>query len=84
MKDLLNKRIRLFESCVTVRGAYRSVIMDLQRSKVEFIPNDLVSLIENNKFKTISEIQNELIPENDKETFIEYINFLRENEFAFF
>lgn len=77
-----HKYIRLFECCIPVKGYRRSVIMDMQRKSVKFVPNDLVNLIQENENKNIKEIIAEL-GADDKETFLEYIDFLLNHELAF-
>jgi len=77
-----NKYLRLFECCIPVKGYRSSIIMDMQRKSVKFVPNDLVNIIQRNENKNIREIIAELDPD-DKETFVEYIDFLIEHEFAF-
>ena len=77
-----NKHIRFFECCIPVKGYRYSIIMDMQRKSVQFVPNDLVNIIQQNENKVIKEIVNEL-SDDDKETFFEYVDFLLENEFAF-
>jgi len=77
-----NKYIRLFECCIPVKGSRCSIIMDMQRKSVKFVPNDLVNIIERNEQKSIKEITTEL-PPDDKETFLEYIDFLLAHELAF-
>jgi len=77
-----NKFIRLFECCIPVKGYRHSVIMDMQRKKVKFVPNDLINIIQQNEDKSIKEIIATL-DADDKETFLEYVDFLLEHELAF-
>ena len=77
-----NKYFRLFECCIPVKGYRRSIITDIQRKSVKFVPNDLVDIIQKNKNKTIKEITAELDADN-KEAFLEYIDFLLNHELAF-
>ncbi len=81
MKEL--NYINLFSNCIPVKGFRRSALIDLQRIDVQFVPNDLVDVINRNKDKNISEIIKNF-DKNDKETFFEYVKFLTDNEYAFF
>jgi SPASM domain peptide maturase of grasp-with-spasm system len=77
-----NKKIKFFTCCIPIKGYYASIIMDLQRNQIKYIPHDLIDIVFGNKDKTIPEIIEEL-DYDDIETFHEYLDFLIENEFAF-
>ena len=72
----------LYSSCIPVRGVKRSVVCDLQRGRVSFIPNDLYEILSSNKGRTIEEIY-ELYGEENHQTISEYFDFLSEKEFGF-
>ncbi len=78
------KYFKIFSNCIVVKGHKRSTICDLQRSKVELIPNDLVFIIEElNKKSTIPKIKKEYGFQN--KTIIEdYLSFLEDSEFGFY
>jgi SPASM domain peptide maturase of grasp-with-spasm system len=72
-----NKKFNIYEGCVPVRGYARSIIYDLQREDYDFIPNELMDFILENKENTIRNVKNEEIINN-------YLEFLIEKEYAFF
>lgn len=77
----MNKYFILFPTCVPTKGAKRSIIQDLQRREIQFIPNDMFDfLIECNK-KSISEIYKKY--KKYQNIIKEYIDFLIEKEYAF-
>jgi SPASM domain peptide maturase of grasp-with-spasm system len=78
----LDKILILHPTCFPVKGAKRSVILDLQRQELSFIPNDLYYLLNNCNKKRLREIYS-AYSESEKETVEEYIEFLISNEFAF-
>jgi len=76
------KYFNLFACCKMVKGACRSVIIDLQRGIYEAIPNDLYELINENRGKSKEELQNFYEKENHK-VIHEYFNFLIDREYGF-
>lgn len=73
----------IFSNCHIVKGAKRSVICDLHRRRIDFIPNALYYILSNYKKHTISEIKKKFNNEND--AFIdEYFDFMITNEYGFF
>lgn len=74
---------RLFQCCVVVDGATRSLICDLQRKDFEFIPKDLSYILRKYDGKKVSDIKK--IYENKFDNIIdEYFQYLDDNEFIFF
>ncbi|MCU0448008.1 MAG: grasp-with-spasm system SPASM domain peptide maturase [Microscillaceae bacterium] len=73
---------RLFANCLSVKGARRSIICDIQRQNFEFIPNGLYDILIENRGKSLSEIKAEYNNEYD-EVIDEYFNFLIDKDFAF-
>ena len=70
-------------NCIPVKGAVRSVICDLQRNNLEFIPNDLYDILLKYNGKSIQYIKK--VYENKYDDIIdEYFDFLLEKEFIFF
>jgi SPASM domain peptide maturase of grasp-with-spasm system len=72
----------LFSNCIFTKGATRSIIIDTDRKKMEFIPNALEHILNFHEGKTISQIKeysnvNPVILD-------EYFNFLIKNEFIYF
>jgi len=76
-------KIKLFECCMPVKGARRSVICDVQRNNYEFIPNSLYDFITRYDGHSVEEIKADF-PADAHETIDEYISFLINKEFAFF
>ena len=77
-----NVYLRLFASCVPVKGALRASVCDLQRGKTFFIPLSLFEIIEECKRYSYDKIQK--IYQEEKEILDDYFNFLIENEIGFF
>jgi SPASM domain peptide maturase of grasp-with-spasm system len=78
----LNKLFYLHSNCHITIGSCRSIIIDTQRNDFAFIPNDLaINLLGYNAGNI-----NELISSfniDDKETVLEYLNYLINEEYIF-
>jgi SPASM domain peptide maturase of grasp-with-spasm system len=72
----------LYANCIPVKGATISVLCDIQRSEVTFIPNDLYEILITKSKKSIEEIQLDYEDE-DQLTIKEYFEFLKSKEFIF-
>lgn len=72
----------LFASCLITRGPSRSVLVDTQRNSYELIPNALVDLLEEFQQEPASQVMARY--QQDRETIMEYLDFLLEKEFIFF
>jgi SPASM domain peptide maturase of grasp-with-spasm system len=72
----------LFACCVPVRGARRSVVCDLQRQSLHFIPNGLYEILTQHAGETVAEIQRLYDHEYDEEIG-EYFEFLLRHELGF-
>lgn len=72
----------LFACCVPVRGARRSLLCDLQRGALHFIPNDLCEILVDHRHRTLSEIKEIYDHECDAEI-EEYFSFLVDAELGF-
>lgn len=72
----------MFADCIPVKGFLRSVIYDLGRRDYEFVPNSLIDFILLAQGKTEDEIIANYSNE-DEETVLMYLNFLKEKEFGF-
>ncbi len=79
----ISETFHFFKNCIPVKGASRGIIYDLQREDFDYIPLSLIEMLENYDGKTIADIINEYGSEN-KNTIIEYFNFLYEKEYIFF
>ena len=80
--DKLNQIYRLFATCVPVRGSARSIIVDLHRHNVFYIPNSLFDLLKKYKNKTWEEISQKLDADS-KAILLSYLTFLESNELVF-
>jgi SPASM domain peptide maturase of grasp-with-spasm system len=79
----MNKQyFNLFANCIPVKGAKRSVVCDLQRNQFDFIPNDLLNILEEIKTTEFSKIK-EPLSDEDAETLDEYFDFLVKKEYGF-
>jgi SPASM domain peptide maturase of grasp-with-spasm system len=77
-----DKYLIFFPVCMIVRGYERSVILDIQRAILDFIPNELYDLY--NKYNKLK--ISEILPnynQGEQEIVMEYIDFLLKNEYAF-
>jgi SPASM domain peptide maturase of grasp-with-spasm system len=82
MKNYNKEYIQVFASCIPVKGAIRSIIVDTQRNAFKFITNDLFELIKKfNKIK-ITDLYSKYKDVN-QDILGEYLDFLLTNEFAF-
>jgi len=73
----------LFACCLPVKGRSRSIICDLQRQKIHFIPNILYDILIDCSGKSIEDIKAKYdYGYNDH--IEEYFNFLIKEEFVFF
>jgi len=72
----------LFACCVPVRGARRSVICDLQRQSLHFIPNGLYEILTEHRGKTTAAVKEHYAHEADEEI-DEYFDFLLREELGF-
>ena len=77
------KNIKLFATCISVKGVNRAVICDLQRNSITFIPDDMHDLLELHDGKKLIEIKKYYNNEHD-DVINEYYDFLFKNEFVFF
>lgn len=73
---------KLFAHCIPVRGANRSVICDLQRRKLDFIPNSLFDLLKAHTRDSIGVIKQSYGPESER-VILDYFQFLLEKEYVF-
>lgn len=80
--DKLNKIYQLFAPCIPVKGYSRSMIVDINRHKIHYIPNSLYEIIKNNTTKTLSQIVRKY-GEEARPILLEYFNFLESNELIF-
>ena len=77
-----NMFLILFANCIPVKGAKRSLICDLQRSKIDFIPNTMVDFLNESKYKSIADLKKEY--GNENQTIIdEYISYIVNKEYGF-
>ena len=81
-EDKLHKIYRLFALCIPVKGYSRSMIVDINRHKIHYIPNSLYEIIKDNASKTLAQIVQKY-GEEAKPILAEYFNFLESNELVF-
>ena len=74
--------IKLFANCLPVKGAFRSVICDLQTRQYHFIPQALYEVLTEHGDKSIADVQAFYGNEHDA-VIEEYFTFLLENGLAF-
>lgn len=83
MKNNNDKYLSVFSCCKVVRGKNQGVIIDIQREEIYSIPLDLIDFIDLIKQSSLDDSLDSL-PDNDKKIAIEYIEYLIENELAFY
>lgn len=72
----------LFADCIAVKGARRSVICDLQRRRLRFIPGTLYDILTVHARASLQEIQN-AYPAAHHATIAEYFHALSEEAYGF-
>jgi hypothetical protein len=77
-----SQQIQLFACCLPVKGHRRSLICDVQREKIHFIPNSLYGILIKSKAFSFNDLKKDIEPP-EQETLSEYLNFLIDNELAF-
>lgn len=75
--------LKLFPNCIPVKGKSRSIICDLQREKLDFIPNELVDFLDTYNGNKIKDIRADY-DEESQEIITEYISFLHNRNYIFF
>ncbi|WBA44261.1 hypothetical protein [Hymenobacter canadensis] len=75
--------LKLYAFCIPVRGKDRSLICDLQRCNMKFIPNSMLDLIEKISCSPIDDVV-KCYGNNNRETVFSYIYFLLDNNLAFY
>jgi hypothetical protein len=73
----------MYSSCLLIKGFSRSLILDLNRNRLNLIPNTLYTLIKE-YFGTHSLSQLKYIFSDDIDVFNEYLSFLEQNEYVFY
>jgi SPASM domain peptide maturase of grasp-with-spasm system len=77
-----DKYFLLFSNCIPVKGANRSVIVDVQREEMFFIPNDFYELVKELNQDTYNEVCS-AYDEESVEYLNNYIEYLISNELGF-
>lgn len=77
----MKKYLKLFACCIPVKGASISIICDLQRSSFHYIPNELYEILIQEPHILLETLL-EQYPEEERETLMEYFNFLVDEEYA--
>lgn len=77
------KYLKVYASCIPVKGYNRSIICDTQRLKYDLIPNGLFDILNKIDGIAIETFKNEYSVE-EQQIIDEYINFLFENDYIFF
>lgn len=77
-----NKYYRLFTPCIPVNGFRRSVIADINRHQLFYIPNSLFRMLTRERDKSLSELIDKYGQES-QEIITSYFDFLLQNELVF-
>ena len=76
------EHLLLFSNCIPVKGAARSVIVDLQRSDMFFIDNYLFDILQDTRTRPWKSIRDDF-DEESQGMLDEYVEFLESNELCF-
>lgn len=79
----INNVFQLFQDCKLVKGFNRGIIYDLSREDFDYVPLDLIDILEEYNGKTIENIITDF-GDDQKEVIIEYFQFLIDKEYIFF
>ena len=77
-----SKIYRLFSSCIPVKGFQRSVVVDLIRNQIFYIPNVFYRMLSKNRTKTIEDIINSF-GESNRNAIISFFEYLEQKELVF-
>ncbi len=72
----------LYSNCISVKGASRSLIMDLQKNEYHYMPNDLYNILSISRQYPLKNIYNKFA-KSEYETLDNYYNFLIRNDLGF-
>lgn len=78
-----NLYMRLCACCFPVKGALQSIICDTQRGEYRIIPNDLFDILSECNGWQLKKLF-EAFGEENRETILEYLEILEEQEFIFY
>ena len=76
------KTYRLFSSCIPVKGFQRSIVVDLIRNQIFYIPNVFFKMLSKNKTKTIEDIINSY-GEHNRSAIVSFYEYLELQELVF-
>lgn len=68
---MINNKYALFENCIPVKGAKRSVIIDFQRKHIHFLPNAIIDVLEEYANKRLLDLFDDF--KESKKTLKQYI-----------
>ncbi|MFK7945953.1 MAG: hypothetical protein AB8G11_00065 [Saprospiraceae bacterium] len=77
-----NNYFLLHSNCLSVKGAKRGTICDLERKEVYFIPDEIIDIVASLKTQPFNELLNEY-DENAQSVIQYYIEFLEDKELGF-
>lgn len=80
----MEEKFILFSCCIPVKGARRSTICDIQRSKYYFIPNFLYSILTESPEGVLISSVKAMAGEEHSTTIDDYFKFLLDQELGFF
>lgn len=75
--------LKVFSEIIPIKGYRRSLIYDLIRSDLTFIPNTLVDFLNESENKSLNEIF-KILSSKEKIIANKYLNLLKKNEYIFF
>ena len=76
--------MHLYADCIPVKGASRSVICDLTRNELIFLPSEYFEVLQYLVSDKIGKLLNDVECEEEKRSVIEFIDFLEQNELITF
>lgn len=72
--------INISSTCILTKGVKRGLVSDIQRKKVELVPNELIDILLENRNKKFSDIFNKEYSKDEINTIYEYFQFLIDRE----
>lgn len=79
----MNKFFKLYSNCITVKGARRGTICDLQRQRIKIVPNLLVDILEKLNSTSILEVKASY-NDTHNDGIDQYLTALVEQDFGFY
>ena len=84
IENIMDKCLNLYADCIPVHGACKSAIYDLTRQEIVRFPNAYLNILDQMQRQTVGDVMSQIEDEESKNSIVEFVNFLIENEFINF